>query len=238
MARKKTQRAITAAEVPCVLDDACTDRLAELLARLSAGARDEIEQHINWYRTGDGWRGHGPRIKNVPPEFDKMRKAAVALANRLRNVSIIRAIPSRLKRADDVRDHYKLVGIDCVVSIFSDAELIDAHGRLPDEQAIEDRLEGLLADLDWLASRVTAAQRHGKHRGRKTDRPQRFVKLVVSAIERDKGQWIKRSTNKNSPFELLKDIAAVVGIGPFTVEEVVRARQERLRRGEISRGKR
>jgi hypothetical protein len=242
MASKKTQRAITAADVPCVFDDDCIDRLAELLARhkikISAEARHEIEQCINWYRSRDSWRGQGPRIE-IPPEFEKMRKAAIALASRLKDVSIVRAVPNHLKHAHGDSDHFKLVGIDCVVSIFSDAELIDAHGKdLPDEQAIEDRLEGLLADLDWLASRVTAAQRHGKHRGRKTDRPQHFVKLVVSAIKRDKGQRIKRSTNKDSPFELLKDIAAVVGIGPFTVEEVVRARQKRLRRGEISRGKR
>jgi hypothetical protein len=231
---KKTRRAIAAADVPGVLDADCIDRLAELLARhkikISAEARHEIEQCINWYRSGDSWRGQGPRIE-IPPEFEQMRKEAVALASRLRDVSIVRAIPSRLKRADDVRDHYKLVGIDCVVSVFSDAELIDAHGEvLPEEQAIEDRLESLLADLDWLASRIAAAQKHGKHRGRKTDRPRHFVKLVASVIERDKGRPITRSENR--VLKLLKDIADFVGIGPGTVEEVLKARSKR-RRGEI-----
>ena len=264
MPSKKTRRAIAAADVPGVLDADCIDRLAELLARhkikISAEARHEIEQCINWYRSGDSWRGQGPRIE-IPPEFEKMRKVAVELASRLRHVSIVRAVPNHLKRAFGDRDHFKLVGIDCVIPIFSDAELIDAHGEalshaelnahgevLPDEQPIQDRLEGLLVDLDWLASRVTDAQRHGKHRGRKTDRRRHFVGMVASVIERDKGQPITRSTNTNPLFELLRNIVAVVDpdIRRGTVDEVVKKRLKALlktrltgrrkrRRGEIKR---
>jgi hypothetical protein len=214
MASKKTQRAITAAEVP----------------RLSAGAREEIERYIDWYRSEGSWRGHGPRIE-IPPEFDQMSKAAVALADHLKHVDVDVDL--------DGREICRRYVLDTVVSIFFKAELIDARGKdLPDEQAIRDRLEKMLAGLNDFASRLTAAQKHGKRRGRKTDRAQRFARMVAAVIKRDTGQRIKRSANKDSPFELLKDIAAVVGIGPFTVEEVVRARQERLRRGEISRGKR
>jgi hypothetical protein len=213
-------------------------RLADLFERheISAWARHEIEQHISWYCSGSSWRGQGPRIES-PPEFEKMREAAVALASDLRRVSIVRAVPDHLKHAHGDCDHFKLVGIDCIVSIFFAAELIDAD-VLPDEQAIQDRLERMLADLDDFASRLAAAQRHGRHRGRKTDRARHFVRMAASVIERDKGQPIKRSNNRDSPFELLKGIAAFVSIGPGTVEEVVRARQARLRRGGISRGKR
>jgi hypothetical protein len=151
----------------------------------------------------------------APPAIDPMHKAAVALS-----------------------DLVKSVGADRVVSIFVGVERIDAPDAFPDElaQAIRDRLEQMLADLDWLASRLTAVQKHARRpkRGPKTDSERQFVDMVAEVIERDTGQWIKRSTNKNSPFELLKDIAAVVDIGPGTVEEVVRARRKRLRRGEIS----
>jgi len=60
------------------------------------------------------------------------------------------------------------------------------------------------------------------------------VRMVASVIERDKDQRIKRSKKRDSLFELLNDIAAVVGIGSGTVEEVVRGRRKRLRGGEIS----
>jgi hypothetical protein len=216
-------------------------RLAELLARheISPGARYEIEQHIDWYLSERSWRGQGACIE-IPPEFDKMRKAAVALASDLRRVSIVRAVPDHLKRAHGDRDHFKLVGIDCVASIFFEAKLIDAPAVFPDEQAIQDRLERMLADLDDFANRLAAAQRHGKHRGRKTDRPQHFVRMVASVIEIDRGQPITRST-KNPLFrllELLKGIADIVGIGPGTVDEAVKKRlkaHSQRRRGEIKR---
>jgi hypothetical protein len=35
---------------------------------ISAGAREEISYHIDWYRSGDSWRGQGPRIA-IPPEL-------------------------------------------------------------------------------------------------------------------------------------------------------------------------
>jgi hypothetical protein len=237
MASKKTRRAIAPADVSRVLDDACTDRLAELLAHhgISPGASDEIEQHINWYRTGDSWRGQGRRIE-VPPEFEQMREAAVALASHLRDVSIVQTVPDHFKDVERVSggcDHFKLVGIDCVASIFFAAELIDAPQ--PDDQAIRDRLERMLSDLEDFANRITAAQRHGKHRGRKTDRAKHFVKMVASVLERDKGRPITRSENR--VLKLLKDIADLVGIGPGTVEEVLKARSKR-RRGEIFSRKR
>jgi uncharacterized protein (DUF1786 family) len=209
---KKTQRAIAAADVSRVLDDACTDRLAEVLARLPAEARIDIEYLIERYLSGHKIRGERPHF-DIPPEFDQMRKAAVALASDLRRVSIVRTVPDHLKHVERVsggRDHFKLVGIDCVVSIFSDAELIDARGEvLPDEQAVQDRLERMLDDLDWLANRVTAAQKHVK-RLSKTDREWRFVGAVASAIGRHTGRRIKRSTNKDSLAEILKKIVAIV----------------------------
>jgi hypothetical protein len=209
VASKKTKRAITAAEALHVFDDTCIDRSAELLAHLSVGARDEITQYIDWYRSGRSWRGQGPRIE-TPPEFEKMREAAVHLA-----------------------DLIKRFGVENAVSIFFKAALIDKPYVLPDDQAFRDRLEQMLADLEDFADRITAAQKHGERRGRKTDRPQHFVRMVASVIERDKGQSIKRSKNKGTPVELLRDIAAVVGIGPGTVDEVLKARSQR--RGEIKR---
>jgi hypothetical protein len=217
-------------------------QLAELLAHhgISAGARDEIEQHINWYRSGSSRRGQGPRI-DIPPEFEQMRGAAVALANCIRRVEVTAELPDHIKQAlgVDLTDPIKQVGVDGIVAVFLKTLLIDNELRvMPDDQAFRDHLEQLLANLDDFANRLTAAQRHGGHRGRKTDRARHFVKIVASVIERDKGQRIKRSENKDSLYELLKGIAVVMDIGPGTVEEVVRARQERLRRGEISRGKR
>jgi hypothetical protein len=212
VASKKTQRAIAAHDVPGVVDDICIDRVAKLLAphEISAGARDEIEHHINWYRSGRSWRGQGPRIE-MPPEFHQMREAVAALANLVNGV-----------------------GVDRVVSIFFAAELFDAPHLLPDDQAIQDRLERMLADLKDFDNRLTAVLKHGRRRGRKTDRARHLVRIVASAIERDKGKPIKRSKNKGSLFELLMDIVAVADpeIGPGTVDEELKARSQR-RRGEI-----
>jgi hypothetical protein len=74
---------------------------------ISAEAREELEDHIKWYRSGRSWRGQGPRIE-VPPEFHQMREAVAALANLVNGV-----------------------GVDRVVSIFFAAELIDAPHLLP-----------------------------------------------------------------------------------------------------------
>jgi hypothetical protein len=221
VASKKRRDAIAAADVSGVLDDACTDRLAELLAGFSDEAREEIGYHIDWYRSGRSWRGQGRRIE-VPPEFEQMREAAVALANRLKHVDVDIDLEGQ-----EICRRYVL---DTVVSIFFKAALIDAPHDLPDEQAIQDRLERMLADLEDFASRITTAQRHGRHRGRKTDKAKHFVRMVASAIERDKGRPITRSENR--VLKLLKDIADFVGIGPGTVEEVLKARSKR-RRGEI-----
>jgi hypothetical protein len=256
MASKKTQRAITAADVPHVFEDDCIRRLADLFAghkiKISAEARHEIKLYIDWYR---GALNLGPDTaaafadatrfcaearfivvkarKDVtaaiyaPPALDPMHNAAVALSDHLVNS----------------------VGVDRVVSIFVGAERIDAPDAFPDElaQEIRDRLEQMLADLDWFASQLTAVRKYKRplKRGPKA-RGRQFVEMVASVIKRDTGQRIKRpssvvlpgSDKEGSPFELLKGIADVVGIGPGTVEEVVRVRQERRRRGEISRGKR
>src|SRR5262249_14452962 len=89
---KKTQRAIAAADVSRVLDDARTDRLAELLARLPAEARSDIEYLIEQYLSGRKIRGERPHF-DIPPEFEQLRKAAVALASDLRRVSIVWTVP-------------------------------------------------------------------------------------------------------------------------------------------------
>ena len=75
---------------------------------------------------------------DVPPAFDPMHKAAIALL-----------------------DLVNSVGVDRVVSIFVAEERIYAPDVFPDElaQAIRDRLAQILADLDWLASRLTAVRR-------------------------------------------------------------------------------
>jgi hypothetical protein len=238
VASKKTQRAITAAEVPHVFDDACADRLAELLEPLSPRARHEIKLYVDWYlnvaldlgpdtaaayadatRLSAEARFVVAKAKRdvaaaayVPPEFDQMHEAAVALADRL-----------------------KSVGVNRVVSSFFRAQLIACGNILPDEQAIQDRLESLLTDLDWFASQLTAVRKYKRplKRGPKA-RGRQFAEMVASVITRDMGERIKRSKNRDSLFALLTEIVAIVGIGSATVEEVVRGRRKRLRRGEIS----
>jgi hypothetical protein len=205
MAIKKTKRAIAAPDVPRV------ERRAELFARLSGGARDEIEYHIKWYRSGASWRGQGPRIK-MPPELDQMRDSAEALAKLL-----------------DRR------GVDQAVAIFFKADLIDTLNELPDDQAIRDALERMRDDLAWLSNRIAAARAHGKNRGRKTDRPRHFVDLIASVIESEKGP-IGRSRNRGTLADLLWEIVSGVDpdIGRGTVDEILKERSKR-RRGEIHR---
>jgi hypothetical protein len=227
---KKTQRAIAAADVSRVLDDACTDRLAELLACLPAEARSDIECLTEQHLSGRKIRGERPHF-DIPPEFERLRKAAVALASDLRRVSIVRPVPDHLKPLERVsggRDHFELVGIDCVASIFFETALIDAPGVLPNAQAIQDRLERMLADLDDFANRSTAAQKHVK-RLSKTGREWRFVSAVASTIERHTGRRIKRSTNEGSLAEILKKIVVIVDpeIGRGTVDELLKVRSKR-----------
>jgi hypothetical protein len=213
MAGEKTQRPVAADDVPPVVDDLCIDRIAGLLDRyeISAGAREELNEQIKWFRSGRTWRGQGARIV-VPPNVHEMREAVAALVELLNGV-----------------------GVDHVASIFFQAELISEPHLLPDDQAIRDRLEKMLVDLKDFSDQLTAVLEHGKPRGRKTDRPRHFVRMVASVIERDKGEPIKRSKNKGSLCALLRDIVTVVDpeIGPGTVDEELKARS--LRRGEIKR---
>jgi hypothetical protein len=224
VASKKTQRAIAAHDTRC---------LAELLAphKISAGARDEIEHLIRWYRSGRSWHGQGARIE-VPPEFPQMQKAVAALAELVNRV-----------------------GVNRVVSIFIEAEMIEAElidrserPRLPDGSGVnrevhapfcaphiisnghwlQGQLEKMLNDLNDFASRISATLKHGRHRSRKTDRPRHLVNMIAMVIERDKGK-IKRSKNKGSLCELLTDIVALVDpeIGSGTIDEVLKARSVR-----------
>jgi hypothetical protein len=146
----------------------------------------------------------------IPPEIHQMQRAAAGLAELVNRI-----------------------GVDRVVLMLFEAELIDAPDVLPDEQAIEDRLRSILAGLEDLATRLAVVVKHGKARGRKTDRPRHLVGLVASVIERDKSKPITRSKNRDSLFELLMSIVAIVDpeIGRGTVEEVLKARSRR--RGEI-----
>ncbi len=186
-------------------------RLADLSAHheISAKARHEIKLCIDWYlgvlnlgpdtaaAYGDATRLSAEARfivakagKDVtaaiyaPPEFDPMHKAAV-----------------------DLLDLVESVGVDRVVSIFVGVERIDAPDVFPDEQAqaIRDRLEQILADLNWLTGRITAVWKHARRpkRGPKTDREWQFVEMVAAAIERDKGQRIKRPSSVVLPSVVL-----------------------------------
>jgi hypothetical protein len=216
------------------------ERLAALLGRLSPEARHEIKLYIDWYLNVA--LDLGPDTVAAYADVTRLRaEARFVVAKTKRDVAAAAYVPPGFDETREMAialaDRLKLAGVDRVVSVFSRAELIDAHGKaLPDEQAIEGRLERLLADLDWLATRITAARKHVRRpkRGPKTEKQRQFVEMVAAVIERDRGQPIKRSTNKNSPFALLRAIADIVDIGGGTAEEVVRGRRKRLRRGEIS----
>jgi hypothetical protein len=241
---KKTRRTIAAADVPSVLDDESIERLAELLARhkikISAEARREIELCINWYRNAA--LNLGPDNAAAYADATRLRAEVRLIAVKAKEAAAAAATPPTFDQmremAISLTDCLKSVGVDRVVLSFFRAQLIACGNVLPDEQAIQDRLESLLTDLDWFASQLTAVRKYKRplKRGPKA-RGRQFVEMVASVIERDTSQRIKRSENKGSPYVLLEGIAAVVGIGPGTVEEAVRARPERLLRGEISRGK-
>jgi hypothetical protein len=181
-------------------------QLAALLAPLRAEARIEVEDHIDWYRSGRGTR-QAPHV-DIPTGFDQLCQAAVDLA-----------------------DHIKRVGVESIVSIFFKAALIDRPYVRPDDLAFQARLERMLADLDDFANRLAAARKHvrGPKRGPKTDRAQQFVSLVASVIERHYGRRIERSGKKGSLAELLRKIVTVVDpkIGQGTIDGVLRLQAKR-----------
>jgi hypothetical protein len=216
-------------------------RLADLFERhgISPVARHEIKLCINLYLSGAG--NLGPDTAAAFADATRLRaEPRFVVAKAKKDVAAAIDVPSAFdpmhKAAVALSDLVNRVGVDRVVSIFARAEHLDAPDAYPDElaQAIRDRLERMLDDLDWLASRVTAVRKYKKplKRGRKSGR--QVVEMVAAVIERDTGQRIKRSKNKDSLFALLTEIVHVVGIGSGTVEEVVRGRRKRLRRGEIS----
>jgi hypothetical protein len=192
-----------------------------LLARpeISPGARYEIKLGIDLYFGAALNLGPDTAVAFADETRVRAENRFIVTKTKqdLRDLPPVSLMHEMHKAAVALSDLVNGIGVDRVVSIF-----VRTEHSLPDDQA-RDRLERMLADLDDFASRLTAAQ--SWRRDRKTDRAKHFVRTVASIIERDKGQPIKRSKNKGSPFELLKDIAAVVGIGPGTVEETVRARR-------------